>query len=182
MATPSSPALKRSQATRGPHNLPGNPSPRRGRRGSAVTFDETTSIFRAPADVHNGLSTSGPDLGTLRSEPEEEEEELGGTDSCYACSTLMEKSRVRKFFQVCAVINLLSLMFSAPLRVCGPDTPEYCDDVFIQYVIIAVVDFVLSVLYTVQLVLVIVALCSRARGRKKEVCSWTIRYTVNCGT
>ena len=136
-----------------------------------MTFDETTSIFplaRTPGGTTNGLP-GPPDLGTLRSEPEEEEDELGGSDSCYVCSSFMGKRSVRKFFQVCAVINLLSLMFSAPLRVCDSSMTEDCEDVFIQYVVIAVVDFVLAVVYTVQLVLVVIVLCSRARGRKQKV-------------
>lgn len=71
MATPSSPALKRSQASRG--HL-GDTSPRRARRGSVVHFDEITAIF--DDTLHQ--------VGTLRSElePELEDEEQGGAERC----------------------------------------------------------------------------------------------------
>ena len=175
MATPSSPALKRRQATRGVSIADGSPSPRRGRRGSAVKFDETTSIFRLgePGLVGETNGTDQHHVGTLRSEPEEEEEQ-GGSDHCYFCITLLEKHSVRKFFQICAAFNLLSLMFSAPLRVCermeGSATNESrCEGVFIQFVVITVADLVLAILYTLQLALVIMAFCSRKR--RKEVCT-----------
>lgn len=152
MAAPSSPALKRSQAARGVHA-----SPRRGRRGSAVHFDETTSIYP--------LEPVFPDtqqlVGTLTSEPEDDDDQAG-SGKCHTWNTLLERRSVRRFFRVCAVLNLLSLAFSAPLRVCPPITEEgqggnstdgSCDGVFVQFVVIAVVDLILAVLYTVQLIM-----------------------------
>ena len=160
MATPSSPALKRSQATRGFHNA-GHISPRRGRRGSAVTFDAITSIYPLDeaGDSHH--------LGTLASEVEEEDEQ-SGSNRCYTCNTLLERRSVRWFFSLCAVLNLLSLVFSAPLRMCEPEgianctqwgngtsteSGGDCTGVFAQFVVIAIVDFVLAIFYTIQLVL-----------------------------
>lgn len=71
------------------------------------------------------------------------------------CVTLVEKRRVRQFFRLCAVVNVLSLMASGPFQSCrlntrAPDDTGY--DCFPQFVTIACVDFVLSVLFTVQLV------------------------------
>ena len=157
MATPSSPALKRSQAARGlgVHA----PSPRRGRRGSAVHFDEITSIY--PLEPGNDVFPDTQQLvGTLTSEPEDDDDQAG-SGKCHTCNTLLERRSVRRFFRVCSVLNLLSLAFSAPLRVCplpaaeGNSTEEdkSCEGVFIQFVVIAVVDLILAVLYTVQLVM-----------------------------
>lgn len=173
MATPSSsPALlKRGQATRGHHHhhATGDGSPRRGRRGSAVHFDEITSIY--PVD------TPQQDVGTLRSDAEEDDDQ-GGAERCYAYSTLLQKRSVKKFFRVCAVFNLLSLAFSAPLRVCseaanggnGTDASgEDCQGVFVQFVVIAGADLVLALLYTVQLFMRVqytVFLCCRKGNRK----------------
>ena len=172
MATPSSPALKRAKATRGPHNVAGSStSPRRGRRGSAVTFDETTiyPLSNPSLNRENSLPVSDQhQVGSLRQDQEEEDEQ-GGSDSCYVCSTFMEKHSVQKFFQVCAAINLLSLVFSAPLRVCDmpeKDTDGSCEAVFIQFVVIAAVDLILAFVYSVQLVMVVIGLCSRGYQRK----------------
>lgn len=71
------------------------------------------------------------------------------------CVTLVEKRRVRQFFRLCAVVNVLSLMASGPFQSCSlntraPDDTGY--DCFPQFVTIACVDFVLSVLFTIQLV------------------------------
>lgn len=71
------------------------------------------------------------------------------------CVTLVEKRRVRQFFRLCAVVNVLSLMASGPFQPCrlntrAPDDTGY--DCFPQFVTIACVDFVLSVLFTIQLV------------------------------
>lgn len=61
---------------------------------------------------------------------------------------LVEKRSVRQFFRLCAVVNVLSLMCSGPFMDC--EAEGY--DCFVQYVTIASVDFVLSVLFTMQLV------------------------------
>lgn len=164
MASPTSPALKRSQGTRGHHHqVPGNTSPRRGRRGSAVHFDEITSIFPLGRGG-DSLPDTQHHAGTLRSEPEEDEDQ-SGAERCYTCSTLLERHWVKKFFRVCAVFNLLSLAFSAPLRVClergngENDTDmhdtvrEDCTGVFIQFVVIAIADVILALLYTTQLLM-----------------------------
>lgn len=180
MATPSSPALKRTQATRGHHHqVPDDSSPRRGRRGSGVHFDEITSIF--PFDRGGDSLPSDPHhhAGTLRSEPEEDEDQ-SGAERCYTCSTLLERHWVKKFFRVCAVFNLLSLAFSAPLRVCterknggnNTDMPgEDCEGVFIQFVVIAAADVILALLYTTQLLMRVqytAFLCFRRDKRVRE--------------
>lgn len=159
-------------------------------------FDEITSIFPYGGDGDDGGgggSGGGGDAqllhaaGTLRSEPEEQEEddeEQGGEDRCYACNTLLERRSVRKFFRFCAVFSLLSLAFSAPLRVCSEavgsnssssssmDLPEEeeedCEGVFIQFVVITAVDLILALIYTVQLGMRIqytTFLCSRKSNR-----------------
>lgn len=72
------------------------------------------------------------------------------------CVTLVEKKRVRQFFRLCAVVNVLSLMASGPFQQCRPMRPDNRSetdyDCFPQFVTIACVDFVLSVLFTIQLV------------------------------
>ena len=73
------------------------------------------------------------------------------------CVTLVEKRRVRQFFRLCAVVNVLSLMASGPFQSCRSNMTNMRNndtgyDCFPQYVTIACVDFVLSVLFTVQLV------------------------------
>lgn len=61
--------------------------------------------------------------------------------------TLIEKKHFRRFFRVCAVINILSLICSAPFNV----SPDYdLGDKFAQFVAIAAVDLVLCVVYTLQ--------------------------------
>ena len=175
MAAPTvtSPTLKRTQATR--HHGPVNISPRRGRRGSGVHFDEITSIF--PLDRVDSLPDSQHHAGTLRSEPEEEEDQIGA-EKCYTYSTLLGRHWVKKFFRVCAVFNLLSLAFSAPLRVCPEmkdgqnvtDTSgEDCDGVFIQFVIIAAADVILALLYTLQLLMRIQYTVFLCFGKNKRV-------------
>ena len=145
------------------HNA-GHTSPRRGRRGSAVTFDAVTSVYPFEDFSDSHLQ----DTGTLRSEIEEEEDQAA-SGKCYTCNTLLERRSVRRFFCLCAVLNLLSLAFSAPLRVCSnlPEAEgtnctkflvkngsgEDCKGVFIQFVVIAVVDFIVAILYTFQFVL-----------------------------
>ena len=72
------------------------------------------------------------------------------------CVTLVEKKRVRQFFRLCAVVNVLSLMASGPFQPCRSmrtdNRNETNYDCFPQFVTIACVDFVLSVLFTIQLV------------------------------
>ena len=146
MAT--SPALKRNQATRGHHHPPGSASPRKS--GSAVTFDVKTSIY--PLD--NVLDPfQQVDVGTLRSEPDgkDEEEDQVNSERCYTCNTLLERRYIKRFFRICAVLNLLSLAFSAPLRVCTKNDDDKCDAVVIQFIVIAVVDLIVAILYTLQL-------------------------------
>jgi hypothetical protein len=95
----------------------------------------------------------------LRNEPEEDEDQIE-VEKCYTCRVLLERHWVKKFFRVCAVFNILSLAFSAPLRVCsevenrgnGTDLPgEDCEGVFVQFVVIAVADVILALVYSVQL-------------------------------
>ncbi len=165
MATPSSPspALRRGQAVRGnPNN---RVSPRRGRRGSVVHFDEVTSIYQAGAE--NDSSDRQHLQGTLRREPAEEDygheyEEHGRSKRCcYNVSILLDKHWVTQFFRACAVLNLLSLVCSSPWKVCERtqslenSTKSDCQAVFFQFVIIASVDFIVSIVYTIHLFLVI---------------------------
>ena len=141
MAAPSSPALRRTATTA--------PSPRHGRRGS-VTFDKQTSVYEGERlelrDLHGG---------------EEEEELLRSTGGKWrSCYVLVEKRRYRQFFRFCAFVNILSLLFSPPFqyRQCvDPDqeadrqtTITDCTVVFTQFVFATCVDFVLSLIYTLQ--------------------------------
>lgn len=181
-----SPALKRSQAARGANAA----SPRRGRRGSAVHFDEITSIY--PLEPGNDVFPDSQQLvGTLTSEPEEDDD-LAGSGKCHTCNTLLERRSVRRFFRVCAVLNLLSLAFSAPLRVCPPisegvnstKSDQSCDGVFVQFVVIAVVDLILAVLYTVQLIMRlqynIFVQCYMHRKKVMYITIWTL-LPINLG-
>lgn len=181
MATPSSPALRRGQAVRGNAVSRGNGrlSPRRGRRGSVVHFDEVTSIYPPEDDPSDPQYRQG----TLRPEPTEEDyrgheyEEHGPSRRCcYNTSTLLEKPWVTQFFRVCAVLNLLSLACSSPWRVCDgtSGSPEGeikdCEEVFLQFVIIASVDFIVSIVYTIHLLLVFQSILFHTFwGRKKNV-------------
>lgn len=141
-----------SHATRRPiHASKGSrtPSPRRGRRGS-VTFDRQTSIF-----PENGEGEG--QQGVLKAEGEEEEVELRpGRGSCYGCHFLVENKIARRLFRVCAVLNLISLALSAPLKRCDPGTQcsqsvrDCCDDVLIQLIIITILDSLLAIIYTIQ--------------------------------
>lgn len=149
MASTSSPALKRGHAGRSRQHAASHAVPRRGRRGS-VTFDEKTSIYPFNANTDPQLQA-----GTLRTDQveEEEEEDQSGSDNCYTCSTLVERRSFRRLFRVCAVVNLLSLAFSAPLRICNDEEESDCDGVFIQFLIITVVDFIVALVYTLHLAL-----------------------------
>ena len=133
-------------ATRRPiHTSKGSrtPSPRRGRRGS-VTFDRQTSIF-----PENGGGEGQQGVLKVGEGDEEEIEQRSGRGSCYGCHFLVENKIARRLFRVCAVLNLISLAFSAPLKSCEPGTNR-CDDVLIQLVIITILDSLLAIVYTIQ--------------------------------
>ena len=68
------------------------------------------------------------------------------------CRALVEKRPFRVFYRVCALLNVLSLLFSAPLLVCTSREHDVndCYGVFVQFTFIACVDFVLCVVYTLQ--------------------------------
>lgn len=143
---------RQTRAVRRPHLTSkdvrtSSPSPRRatGRRGS-VTFDHQTSIFPENGD-------GGEQQGLLKGPKEEEEaEQIPSRGSCYGCHLLVENKAARRLFRVCAVLNLISLVFSAPLRSCttGENDKDCFNGVFAQLVIITVLDFVLALLYTLQ--------------------------------
>ena len=119
------------------------PSPRRGaiRRGS-VTFDHQTSIFPEKGEGEE-------EQGLLKGSDEETEHVERG--SCFGCHFLVNNKIARRLFRVSAVINLISLAFSAPLPSCNPNIEENnCDRVFIQFVVITVLDLLLALLYSVQ--------------------------------
>lgn len=59
---------------------------------------------------------------------------------------MIEQRKVRVFFRVCATVNVLSLIFSAPLLNCE----EERDSCRITFVVIATVDLVLSILYSIH--------------------------------
>ena len=120
------------------------PSPRSVRRG-AVTFDQQTSIY--PED---GGGEQQQGLLKEAKDGEEEVEQRPARGSCYGCHFLVENKIARRLFRVCAVLNLISLVFSAPLRSCEPGMQKYCDHVFAQLVIITVLDLLLAILYTIQ--------------------------------
>ena len=127
------------------------PSPRRGRRGS-VTFDHQTSIFPEDGD---GEERQGVLKGAKGEE--EEIERRPGRGSCYGCHFLVENKVARRLFRVCAVLNLISLMFSAPWKRCDPPQEcdpdvwgDCCDLIFVQLVIITILDTLLALVYTIQ--------------------------------
>ena len=56
---------------------------------------------------------------------------------------------------VCAFVNLLSLIFSAPFVTCSADVGkgnERCQKKFVWFVVIICVDFLISILYTIQFI------------------------------
>lgn len=97
---------------------------------------------------------------------------------CFLCRIQVESKTLRLLFGLCAIINILALMFSAPLFICPEGLPETlslpslaprsssssgnlsytqfdddlqsCNNVFIQFSLITVVDFLLAVFYTLQ--------------------------------
>ena len=98
---------------------------------------------------------------------------------CFLCRIQVESKTIRFLFRICAVINLLSLVFSAPLFMCPPvpgpmaqnasallrrliNDPSHfsgvdkgmrlqdCYSVFVQFSFITVIDFALAVFYTLQ--------------------------------
>jgi hypothetical protein len=89
-------------------------------------------------------------------EAEEEVEQRSGRGSCYGCHFLVENKIIRRLFRVCAVLNLISLVFSAPLNRCEvhqcrrEDNSDCCDDVLIQLIVITILDSLLAIIYTVQ--------------------------------
>ena len=141
---------RQTRAVRRPHLTSkdvrtSSPSPRRatGRRGS-VTFDHQTSIYPENGDGEE-------QQGLLKGPKEEEEaEQIPSRGSCYGCHLLVENKVARRLFRVCAVLNLISLVFSAPLRRCNEGDEDCFYGVFAQLVIITVLDFVLALLYTLQ--------------------------------
>lgn len=143
---------RQTRAVRRPHLTSkdvrtSSPSPRHvtGRRGS-VTFDHQTSIYPENGDGEE-------QQGLLKGPKEEEEaEQIPSRGSCYGCHLLVENKATRRLFRVCAVLNLISLVFSAPLtRRCNKGDKHCFDGVFAQLVIITVLDFVLALLYTLQI-------------------------------
>ncbi len=112
---------------------------------------------------------------------------------CFFCRIQVESKTLRLLFGLCAVINILSLVFSAPLFVCdhipdenltlpsltppGPnssfgnftDALQSCNNVFIQYTLIAAVDFLLAVFYTLQTLARIEYLIFLRRTRSNKV-------------
>ena len=75
-----------------------------------------------------------------------EETKLGKTKQFF--HALVEKRRAQQFFRGCAVINVLSLIFSAPLVQCDRD--DECTEHLVSFVVILCVDVVLSVLYSIH--------------------------------
>lgn len=131
----------------------GAPSPRHShdRRGSA-TFGHQTSVFPESSGEEKGEQPLRVLKGT-----EDEEEEVREPESPnqrrshVACHFLVENKFARRLLRVCAVLNLISLVLSAPLRDCNPEEGEqkYCKDVFIQFIIITILDSLLAVVYTI---------------------------------
>ena len=155
-------ALRRSQAIKGSsgfYNVSEKTSPRRTRRGSSVHFDEITSIYPADEsnDPHHQLGTLRGDSNNDGDRGAEYEDRMNGTRCLYTCSTLLERPWVGRFFSVISLLNLLSLACSSPWRVCDSAIDgglDRCEDVFFQFVIITAVDFVISLVYTIQLFMV----------------------------
>jgi len=149
-----------------------------------VHFDEVTSIYPAGTEADN----NDPQhlQGTLRGEPTEEEysgheyeDHNPSKRCCYSMSVLLEKPWVTQFFRICAVLNLLSLACSSPWRVCSgssEDERSDCEGVFYQYVVIASVDFIVSIVYTVQLIFVIQSVLFHRFWEKKGHVSLVYSY------
>ena len=134
MASPSSPSLKQTAGI-------STPSPRHGRRGS-VTFDKQMSVYP-------------PSEGGLRDGEDEEELLKSSSGKWRSCYVLVEKRIYRQFFRFCAVVNILSLLLSPPLmyRECKDDPNDNstnCVAVKAQLIAVTCVDFVLSLIYTLQ--------------------------------
>ncbi len=111
---------------------------------------------------------------------------------CFFCRIQVESKTIRLLFRFCAIFNILSLVFSAPFFICPKDLPgtpslplgsspggnlshnefdglKSCNNVFIQYSIITVVDFLLAVFYTLQTLARIEYLIYLRRTKSRKV-------------
>ena len=52
--------------------------------------------------------------------------------------------------RVSAFVGILSLVFSAPFVGCSGEKEGRCDELFVWFVVITCVDFIVSVVYTIQ--------------------------------
>lgn len=155
--------LKRAKATRrrgerassDPLRDSKSPSPLRERQGS-VTFDNQASTIYLTED--DSLAVDGStQLDTDGNQADNYSAEKPSRNWCFLCRIQVELSCSRLFFQIFAVINFLSLIFSGPLIECKSQvnttnsTPTAeCNAVFIQFVTITVVDLVLAIVYTLH--------------------------------
>ena len=116
-------------------------SPYTGVHATGQEFSLSSRFNTTSLNVHHQLH------GTTKEESDGER-----VRGCRLCPLhfLVENKWVRRFFRVCAVLNLLSLMFSASFYTCLRDDSEDCDKVFVQYATITSIDFVLALIYTVQ--------------------------------
>ena len=183
MAAPPSTNLRRGQAIRGSsgiYNFSEKSSNRLSRRGSSVHFDETTSIFPLrPDEDSDSLSQQ---VGILRGvatdddlQGAESEDRVCSKRCCYTYNTLLERPWVGKLFRWLSVINLLSLACSSPWQVCKQGSSSEwneCKGVFLQFVIITFVDFVVSVVFTIQLILATQCILFRCCQDNKKKVRW----------
>ena len=139
-----------------------------------MTFDHQTSIYPENGDGEE-------QQGLLKGPKEEEEaEQIPSRGSCYGCHLLVENKVARRLFRVCAVLNLISLVFSAPLRRCNEGDEDCFYGVFAQLVIITVLDFVLALLYTLQTYVRLQYSLYRWRRKKQVVILIPIFNSVVC--
>lgn len=151
------------------------PATRRKSRANSMGVDLDNEDSSAKPERHTTFDIP-PDPQEIESQ-QETSESTSETDStlalpehsgekhsvnwCFLCRIQVESKKLRLLFRFCAVFNILSLVFSAPIFSCNGDPPAKlplfsgnvsmeCEKVFIQFTFIAAVDFLLAVFYTLQ--------------------------------
>jgi hypothetical protein len=139
---------RRKRLSRSGQRRKGRFQTRRTRGGTAALHsDEVTTEGGSSSAVRHELGSREAD----------EDVEEGTPRRCWPFfRVFVEKKYMRQFFRVCAFVNLLSLIFSAPFVTCSEDEGKgdnkRCQKKFVWFVVIICVDFLISILYTIQFI------------------------------
>ncbi len=115
-----------------------------------IHFLQVSTFLPEPVGSFEELELLGEGGGGISDKEElvpPEEVPLGRAKRLF--HALIEQRRARQFFRLCAMVNILSLVFSAPLVQCGGGK-DACTEHFVTFLVIASVDLVMSVLYSIH--------------------------------